>query len=192
RTPIFDLETEELPKLLNANNYQKGAWVLHMLRASLGDKSFFRGLRAYYRGHKNSTASSEDLRIALEKASGRDLRIFFNSWVYGAGHPLYEFSWHWNKERRAIEINLKQLQPESFFPNPLAIDILTKQGKRRLILRPESKETVRDVRLTSAPVAVQLDPDNTVLKEVSPSRIASGVGISQLTARSVGGTRWRR
>lgn len=43
RTPIFDNETADLFKLLNANNYQKGAWVLHMLRSSLGDKAFFRG-----------------------------------------------------------------------------------------------------------------------------------------------------
>src|SRR2546422_233375 len=39
-TPIHDTETENLFKLLNANNYQKGAWVLHMLRSSLGDEAF--------------------------------------------------------------------------------------------------------------------------------------------------------
>src|SRR5438876_211573 len=59
-TPIHDTETENLFKLLNANNYQKGAWVLHMLRSSLGDEAFFRGIRDYYRSHKNSTASTED------------------------------------------------------------------------------------------------------------------------------------
>ncbi len=42
RTPIHDTETEDLFKLLNANNYQKGAWVLHMLRSELGDENFFR------------------------------------------------------------------------------------------------------------------------------------------------------
>src|SRR5688572_23465787 len=44
-TPIFDRDTENLMELLNANNYQKGAWVLHMLRSSLGDEVFFRGIR---------------------------------------------------------------------------------------------------------------------------------------------------
>ena len=48
RTPIFDRDTENLFDLLNANNYQKGAWVLHMLRSSLGDEVFFRGIRNYY------------------------------------------------------------------------------------------------------------------------------------------------
>ena len=58
RVPIFDRDTESLMELLNANNYQKGAWVLHMLRSNLGDDVFFRGIRAYYESHKNSVANT--------------------------------------------------------------------------------------------------------------------------------------
>ncbi len=166
RTPIFDTETEDLFKLLNANNYQKGAWVLHMLRSSLGDKAFFEGVRTYYTRHKNSTASTEDLRAALEETSGTDLRAFFQSWIYGKGHPKYELSWLWNKNRRNIRLHLKQLQPEPFFPNSIPIDVLTKNGKRRVVLKPSGKETIQELRLNTAPVNVQLDPDNTILKEV--------------------------
>jgi aminopeptidase N len=92
RMPLFDSETEDLFKLLNANNYQKGAWVLHMLRRQLGDAAFFRGLRAYYLAHRNSTATTDDLRAALEKASGTNLKEFFARWVYAAGHPHYELT----------------------------------------------------------------------------------------------------
>src|SRR6266404_9264163 len=52
-TPIHDTETQDLMRLLNENNYQKGAWVLHMLRKRLGDEIFFRGLRDYYRAHRS-------------------------------------------------------------------------------------------------------------------------------------------
>ena len=79
RTPIFDRDTENLLELLNANNYQKGAWVLHMLRSNLGDEVFFRGIRNYYEAHKNSVATTEDLRAALEKASGKDLRLVLHA-----------------------------------------------------------------------------------------------------------------
>ena len=166
RSPIFDNETEDLFKLLNANNYQKGAWVLHMLRSSLGDKAFFQGVRTYYARHKNSTASTEDLRAALEKASGTDLSAFFQSWIYGKGHPQYELSWQWNKDRRNIRLHLKQLQPEPFFPNSIPVDIITVNGKRRIVLRPAGKETIQELRLSGAPITVQLDPDSTILKEV--------------------------
>jgi aminopeptidase N len=166
RTPIFDNETEDLFKLLNANNYQKGAWVLHMLRSSLGDKAFFDGVRIYYKRHKNSTANTEDLRAAFEETSGTDLRAFFQSWIYGKGHPLYEFSWQWNKNRRNIKLHLKQLQPEASFPNSIPIDVITRNGKRRVVLKPAGKETIQELRLNAAPLTVQLDPDNTILKEV--------------------------
>jgi aminopeptidase N len=166
RTPIFDNETEDLFKLLNANNYQKGAWVLHMLRSSLGDKAFFQGVRIYYARHKNSTATTEHLRAALEEASDRDLRVFFQSWIYGKGHPQYELSWHWNKNRRNLKLHLKQLQPEPSFPNSVPIDVITRKGKRRVVLKPTGKETVQELHLNATPVSVRFDPDNTILKKV--------------------------
>src|SRR2546430_4651154 len=57
--PIRDSETPDLMKLLNENNYEKGAWVLHMLRMRLGDEKFFRGLCAYYNAHHEATATTE-------------------------------------------------------------------------------------------------------------------------------------
>ena len=105
RTPIYDRDTEDLFKLLNANNYQKGGWVLHMLRSQLGDEVFFRGIRNYYEAHKNSTATTEDLREALEKASGQPLSNFFERWVYGSGHPEYSLVWQWSRETGDVETN---------------------------------------------------------------------------------------
>lgn len=172
RTPIHDTDTEDLFKLLNANNYQKGAWVLHMLRAELGDKQFFRGIRSYYEAHKNSTATSEDLRAALEKASGKNLKDFFASWIYGAGHPSYELSWAWNSKTRKLRLVLKQLQAEPAFPNSVPVDLVVAGDKRRIILKPTSKQTVEEIKLEVAPLAVRIDPDNTILKDsrVSQSR----------------------
>ncbi|MGH9927955.1 MAG: M1 family metallopeptidase [Pyrinomonadaceae bacterium] len=165
RTPIHDTDTEDLFKLLNANNYQKGAWVLHMLRSELGDEPFFRGIRIYYDAHKNSTATSEDLRAALEKASGRDLKDFFARWIYGAGHPSYELSWQWSPGKKKLRLLLKQLQAEPAFPNAVLIDILTASGKRRLVLKPISKQTVAEIKLDAAPTTITIDPDNTILKD---------------------------
>jgi aminopeptidase N len=171
RTPIHDANTEDLFKLLNANNYQKGAWVLHMLRSELGDAQFFQGIRIYYDTHKNATATSEDLRDAFEKASGRDLKDFFARWIYGAGHPSYELSWQWNDKTNKLRMLLKQLQPEPAFPNAVPIDILTANGKRRFILKPTGRQTVDEVRLEGSPTTVNIDPDNTILKDARINHI---------------------
>ena len=165
-TPLHDTETEDLMALLNANSYQKGAWILHMLRAELGDKYFFDGVRGYYNKHKNATANSEDLRIALEKASGKNLKPFFTSWVYGAGHPKYSLTWRWNKRTKTIRLTLRQMQAQPTFPNRVSVTITTRQGLQVVALQPTAKETRRDIHLSSAAITVSLDPDNLILKEV--------------------------
>ena len=147
RTPMFDTQTEDLFKLLNANNYQKGAWVLHMLRSELGDEKFFSGLRRYYETHRNAIATSEDLRVALEQESGRNLKSFFASWIYGAGHPRYELSWRWNRRTRKVRLVLRQPQPEAAFPNALPMEIITSNGKRQFVMRPTSKQAIDEIRL---------------------------------------------
>ncbi|HEV7859537.1 MAG TPA: M1 family metallopeptidase [Pyrinomonadaceae bacterium] len=170
RAPVFDADTEDLFKLLNPNNYEKGAWVLHMLRGRVGDKAFFDGIRAYYLAHRNSTATSEDLRAALEKASGVDLREFFARWIYGAGHPQYELFWTWNPTRTnggTLAMNLKQVQPDGPFLNPLPVDIVMPGRAQRAVLRPASKETTLSLHLAQRPTELRADPDATVLKEIS-------------------------
>lgn len=165
RTPVHDTETEDLFKLLNPNNYQKGAWVLHMLRSELGDKAFFRGIRAYYKAHRNSTATTEDLRAAFEKASGLNLKEFFGRWIYGTGHPRYELSWKWEGKAKTVRLVLTQLQTEAGFPNVMPIDILTASGKQRVIMKPTGKQTTKDLKLKGVPITVEIDPHNTILKE---------------------------
>jgi len=164
RTPIFDRDTENLMELLNPNNYQKGAWVLHMLRSNLGDAAFFRGIRAYYEAHKSSVATTEDLRAALEKSSGKDLRAFFARWVYDTGHPQYELKWFWlgKKELRVV---LSQIQSGNGFVDPVHITISTAKGKRDVVLKPTGKLFIERIPLRDKPVQIDFDPDNRLLDE---------------------------
>lgn len=62
--------------------YDKGAYVMHVLRAELGETAFWQGLRNYTRKHWGQAVTSQDLQQAMEAASQRDLSHFFASWVY--------------------------------------------------------------------------------------------------------------
>ena len=166
RAPIFDRDTEDLMELLNANSYQKGAWVLHMLRSNLGDEAFFRGLRKYYEAHKNATASTEDLRAALEQSSGKNLRAFFARWVYDSGHPQYELTWEWVRNK-SLRITLNQLQPGNVFLDPLPITISTARGSKDILLKPTGKQLLENIRSTEKPLRIEIDPRNTLLKEAT-------------------------
>ncbi|RMH01396.1 MAG: hypothetical protein D6702_11605 [Planctomycetota bacterium] len=77
----------------SVNTYQKGAWVLHMLRGEVGDGAFFAGIRAWYRSNLGRAVTTAELRAAMEQAAGRDLGWFFEQWLDRPGCP--ELSWKW-------------------------------------------------------------------------------------------------
>jgi aminopeptidase N len=167
RTPIHDTETEDLFKLLNANNYQKGSWVLHMLRSRLGDDVFFQGIKNYYLTHKESTASTEDLRLALEKSSGQKLSGFFKRWVYDSGHPQYELIWDWLPQQKSIKVTVTQVQTGEAFMDPIPLAITTSSSAVNAVITPSGKTTTQVIKLREKPAQVVADPQNTLFKEVT-------------------------
>jgi hypothetical protein len=79
--------------------YEKGAWVLHMLRTYLFDESDpaetrFRDLmRRFYQDYRGRRVLTEEFRAAVERAAGEDMGWFFRQWVYGTGLPACRFTW---------------------------------------------------------------------------------------------------
>lgn len=71
--------------------YQKGAYLLHMLRWKLGDETFFQGLKNYLNDPqlRDAFVITDDLKYHFEQAGGQDLTEFFNDWFYGQGFPTY-------------------------------------------------------------------------------------------------------
>jgi aminopeptidase N len=68
--------------------YARGALVLDRLRKELGEDAFWAGIRRYVTDRTGKGARSEDLRTSLEAASGRDLKSFFDRWVYSPAPDL--------------------------------------------------------------------------------------------------------
>ncbi len=168
-TPIHDTQTQDLMKLLNENNYEKGAWVLHMLRMRLGDDAFFRGLRAYYNEHRERNANTEDLRAALERASKTSLREFFARWIYGSGHPVYEWSSQTVEQRNGtnvVTIVIKQTQTALPFLDPIPVTITSEGKTTRVTLQPKGRLATAQVRVGKVPLDIKIDPDDTILKEL--------------------------
>jgi hypothetical protein len=79
-------------RVFRALVYNKGASVLHMLRRTIGDEKFFRGLRRYYADNRFKKAGTEDLQRAMEAESGRSLERFFERWIFQSGLPRVRYS----------------------------------------------------------------------------------------------------
>ena len=87
-------DTNSVNAIFNGSlSYDKGAWVVHMLRGVLKDSLFFEGVRAYYNSeYKYGAATTEEFKNVFEAATGEDLDWFIDEWIYGQYYPRYEYS----------------------------------------------------------------------------------------------------
>jgi len=172
RRPVIDTMETNLFALLNRNSYQKGGWVLHMLRTQLGDSAFFRGVRDYYAAHKHGTALTPDLRARLEASSGRDLRQFFDQWLRRPGYPELDVVWAADSAARMIEIGITQAERFGAFEFPLRLALTDSAGMtRRVEFAVPAQTESRLVLPISGPVArVDVDPDIELLARITVRR----------------------
>jgi aminopeptidase N len=103
-------------------SYTKGGRILHMLRTYLGDSVFFKGLNIYLTTNRFKNGEGQQLRLALEEASGRDLNWFFNQWYYGAGHPDVTLSYAWSDSAQREKLTVVQHQA-NLFTFPLHLEV---------------------------------------------------------------------
>ena len=75
------------------NTYQKAAWVLHMLRAELGDQDFFAGISAYYQSISSAATTTAVFQQKMSEQAGRPLNWFFDQWLNRPGCPQLSFDW---------------------------------------------------------------------------------------------------
>lgn len=169
-SPVLDERPADLMRLLNRNNYQKGAWVLHMLRRLLGDEVFFSGIREYYRANAHGTALSADLRRVMEAASGRDLGWFFDQWLRRPGYPEVRVRHAWDEVRRALVLEVEQVQAGEAFRLPLEVEVeLEVEGetrRRRESFGVEGWRERFEWPLPGPPARVLADPRNSLLGPV--------------------------
>ncbi len=162
--PVIDTTVTDLFSLLSANNYSKGAWILHMLRGEIGDSAFFGGLRDFYTTFRDSTALSSDLLTVMEQRAGQSLRQFFEQWLLQPGYPQLEVNWTYDPEARVAVVNLTQVQDSAWGVFSLDVPVGLTTGESATLLertatfRPPSRTaTVRFDDLPARPSRVLVD-----------------------------------
>ena len=156
-SPVLD-STHNLMELLNANSYQKGSWVLHMLRTEVGDSVFHTIIKKYYSKYKGGNAETADFIKVAEETSGKNLEPFFKQWLYNPGLPHLK-AW-WNQLNNGqIRLSVEQMNSNAF-QFPLELRITYKNGKSE-IKNFEIKDAFSsfDVPVTGDVIKVQLDPN---------------------------------
>ncbi|MBO3271059.1 M1 family aminopeptidase [Hymenobacter defluvii] len=142
--PLVRFTYADKEDMFDGVSYQKGGSILNMLRSCLGEEVFFKGLQRYLMQNAFGTGEAQQLRLALEEASGQDLNWFFNQWYYRAGHPIVTIDYAWDAARKEQQVTIRQTQPGPAFQLPLAVDLYA-DGKptRHHITVRKAAETFR-------------------------------------------------
>ena len=147
--------------------YPRGASVLQMLRRNLGDSTLRVGLNRYLQTHAYGSATSADLRKALEEASGRDLSRFFSQWVYGAGVPAFRVSWEFDSTRAELGLTAVQVQPRDdltgFFDADVDVEVHTDSWVVRQVVAVRGHRTTATIPLPAPPRSIRWDAGDWLL-----------------------------
>jgi aminopeptidase N len=150
--------------------YQKGGRILNMLRHYLGNDAFYKGLNIYLTTNAFKNAEAQQLRLAMEEASGLDLNWFFNQWYYGAGHPELSISYKWDETRKTQTVYLQQTQVGQTFILPMAIDIYADGKRERHKIWMREKLDTLAFPVTTKPQLVNVDGDKLLLAKKNDSK----------------------
>lgn len=169
--PVIDTIETDLMALLNRNSYEKGGFVLHMLREEIGDPAFYSGARIYQEKFRHSTALTDDLRATMELAAGKDLKPFFTQWLTRPGFPEIESAWKYEVGTGKLTLTVTQSGKFGNFTFPLTVEFTDATGvphRARLVI-PAQKESVFTLSagLKSAPSKMRVDPDVALLARIS-------------------------
>jgi aminopeptidase N len=165
--PVIDTAQTDLMQLLNANSYQKGGFVLHMLRREVGDSAFFAGVRAYYANGTHGTAVTTDLRREVERAAGRDLGWFFDQWLRRPGFAEVTLSWRHDAATEGLIVVVEQGMRFRPYRFPLTLELEDATGEKSVVqlqvpAQGRAEIQVRQ-KVSRPPRAVRPDPRGDLL-----------------------------
>ncbi len=171
RRPIVEPRYESSDDMFDAMTYNKGACVLHMLRGLLGDEAWWKGIRRYVAEHQLEVVETDDFRKAMEAASGKDLKWFFDQWVYKAGHPELKVRWRYEPQDRTVRVRIEQTQEVDgqtpLFRLPTTLEVAEDAGTVRtipIVIDGDVQEFI--IPAATRPRLVQIDPQGWLIKQV--------------------------
>lgn len=152
----FGVRLQQGPDLLTWHTivYEKGTWILHMLRNRLGDDGFAKMQVRLLRDFVAKPISNEDFRkvasgFAPAGQPDKTLMMFFDTWIYGTGIPTLRMQ----RGGRDLKLNLSGVDED--FTADVALECTSKAGNQRVQWVRASSGS-NDVELPSGTTACQL------------------------------------
>ncbi|MFT7319357.1 M1 family metallopeptidase [Congregibacter sp.] len=159
---------QDMSQVTTRQTYNKGAWILHMLRMQIGDDSWWRGIQNYYRKYRNSTATTGDFIREMQDACGCDLNTYFDYWLSTGSRVVLQGDWSYDANAKTVRIELARsghthaspemtLQAAIYYPDSPVPDIVS------MPLDAQGVAASFDAR--SKPLNIMLDPNTRFLAQ---------------------------
>jgi len=182
---IFVEDTTNAWNIFDIIVYDKGAWVVHMLRHVVEDSTFFDILRAYYSEYAHGAAQTEDFRDLCEEVSGMNLDYFFDEWIYGTYYPRYRYSWiyeYLGSGYYDVYLHLDQYQtsPPTHFTMPVDITITAGGEDTTFVVFNDPRHKDFQCRVSGFPSNLQVDKDQWILRSTSSVSYALNIVTTDL------------
>jgi aminopeptidase N len=153
---------EDKEDVFDQVSYPKGGSILHMLRKYVGDAAFYKALNLYLTTNKFKSAEAQNLRLAFEEVTGKDLNWFWNQWYYGAGHPNLDINYSYDDAAKKVRVIVNQNQ-DKLFKLPVAIDVYNGNNKMRYNVWAKNKVDTFYFNASQKPDLVNFDADKILL-----------------------------
>jgi aminopeptidase N len=171
---VYRPDTSTVGNIFSWNHvYQKGAWVLHMLRHVIQDEAFFNSFLEFREMFQYSHASTEDFQGVAESQYGESLEWFFDQWIYGSGKPHYRWWWHSEVAHESglnkVTIQIDQIQNSEYpiFKMPIDIKISGVDKDTTIIVWDLLRVQEFRFDLDFEPLAVYLDDESWIFKSAT-------------------------
>ena len=152
----YRLESSIAPDAWRTVTYEKGTWIIHMLRRRLGDEKFLALLREVA-GHHHSISTEEFRDLARQyapKSPDPDLKIFFDNWVYGTGLPSVKLSYAWRTAK--LSGSIVERDVDEAFTAYVPVEVQTGNKSQVYWLPAGSEPVAFSIPLKSPPTKVAL------------------------------------
>ncbi len=164
-----------------AIGYGKGMMFMHMLRMYLGDETFLKGLRLFYKDNLFKTASYAELQQAMQQVARKSLAQEFQQWTGRTGAPALELTDIITKEHYwgyQLSFTLRQTQKEEPFRLMVPVYIHTKDEPEAIqkTVAVFNRETRTTITLKERPLSISVDPLFDLFRHLDPSEIPSSLG----------------
>ncbi len=166
------LETSQEPRAWRNITYGKGSWILHMLRARMGDERFLAMLGGIIQRYDHRTLSTEEFRqLAASylppKSDDPMLEGFFDQWVYGTGIPSLKLAYTVKGKAPALKLvgTVTQSDVDGDFAALVPVEIQLARGRTITHwVRAGNDPVTFTVPLSQPTAKVTLDPKRSVLR----------------------------